>query len=75
MYGHCMSRMTSTTVYLTEEQLEGLRAASRRRQRPMAMLLREAVDALLSGEVAQLTGLERPARAKLPEEDSRVSNG
>lgn len=40
-------RMTSTTVYLRQEQLAALRAASRETRIPMAELVRRGIDLAL----------------------------
>lgn len=41
--------MESTTVYLRPSQVEGLRALSDERLRPVAELIREGIDLLLQG--------------------------
>lgn len=54
-------RMFSTTVYLTQEQVDALHAASRRTGRSMAELIRNGVDTVLWGEGCS------PAYARVPE--------
>jgi hypothetical protein len=53
--------MRRTNIYLSEEQLEGLRRVAERRGEPVAQLVREAVDAWLGSQKV------RP----LPEEEWR----
>ena len=43
-----MSRKTSTTVYLDEEQIEQLAAMSKEKQTPVAALIRNGIDLILS---------------------------
>jgi hypothetical protein len=50
MYRHAMARMTSTTVYLPEEELAALRTAARARKVPMAVLIREGIQKQLEWE-------------------------
>ncbi|HEY3017246.1 MAG TPA: ribbon-helix-helix protein, CopG family [Gaiellaceae bacterium] len=42
--------MQRTNIYLSEEQLEGLRRVAERRGEPVAQLVREAVDAWLGSQ-------------------------
>lgn len=49
MYGNVVSsRMTSTTVYLTEEQQARLDAVRERTRMPKAVLIREGIDLALA---------------------------
>ena len=48
--------MRKTTVYLTDEQLSGLEAISRRKHRPKADLIREAVEEYIVDERPPLPG-------------------
>lgn len=45
-----MPRMTSTTVYLPEEELEALRTAAKERKVAMAVLIREGIQKQLEWE-------------------------
>lgn len=42
--------MQRTNIYLSEEQLDGLRRVAERRGEPVAQLVREAVDAWLGSQ-------------------------
>lgn len=48
--------MTSTTVYLTEEQQQHLGEVSERRRVPKAVLIREGIDLVLAEHGAPLAG-------------------
>ena len=51
-----MSKKVSTTVYLTEEQLEALKALSERTRVPAAEYIREGVDLVLERHGEKLPG-------------------
>ena len=56
MYGNGVtSRMTSTTVYLTEDQQERLGAVAGRLRVPKAVLIREGIDLALAARSGPLS--------------------
>lgn len=59
-----MSRLTSTTVYLEDAQLRRLKDRARSERRPIASLVREALDQYLHGIEAARVNRELRAAAE-----------
>lgn len=70
MYGNGVtSRMTSTTVYLTEDQQSRLGAVAGRLRVPKAVLIREGIDLAITARGGPLSAGVRGGTEESPEDD------
>jgi predicted DNA-binding protein len=67
MYAVLYMASTRTQIYLTDEQRRRLDARGRRTGAPMARLVREAVDAYLSDDTADLESALNETFGSLPD--------